>query len=667
MKSTRRLFAVLITVVMVIGLLPVTVSADFTASAFMILSAVNNTVPAEPGCTMDFVFTIYSPENNDKEWEMNMYALYVDGSFPVDYQVNLNGDHIFKSGSSENITGKISIPLTEDMAKKDKLKVDFQYFGNEVNNYTNEIETNMTSVAVTLVPPEHHKITFKNGIAGNDPAPATTNAYGKLDSWPTPSPSANVFIFDKWADDNGNSIAADKVFDEDTDVYSNWFLSAVRLSIEAPVSGNKVADFGKKKVAFLTPVLSDGDNISISSVQWYIDGTDTPLADSYQFVSGETYKVELTIKLTDAHMNWSKDGCSGTINIGTSSVSADVDTSSKEATFKFSIPVGHSQHNWTYAVNGGTVTAKCTCDKYKKGLTLNLTAPEDCVEDNFQHAATLTDNISNVTGATVGSVNYFKSDDTALGTTPPVAAGSYKAKVTLSDGGNDYTAEVSFSISPKLYNISVNGGSATGMDGQITQATEGSTVNLEAASAPEGKVFDQWTVTAGNATLADATLPLTSFTMPAGDVGIKATYKDPELYGITSGADVTYVKGSDKEIRITCEGALNKFIEIQMTARRSGSITVPKNAVKYETGSTIAIFSSAFLETLSAGEYTICFIYTDGTSKLATLHIVNAPVDPGNPKTGDDSNMLLWVSMLIVSASGLAVLTFDSKRKKKRA
>ena len=77
------------------------------------------------------------------------------------------------------------------------------------------------------------------------------------------------------------------------------------------------------------------------------------------------------------------------------------------------------------------------------------------------------------------------------------------------------------------YDITVTDGKATvGAGTEITKAAEGTTVTLTANAAPTDKVFDKWEVISGSITLADANSATTTFTMPAGAVSVKATYKN---------------------------------------------------------------------------------------------------------------------------------------------
>ena len=75
------------------------------------------------------------------------------------------------------------------------------------------------------------------------------------------------------------------------------------------------------------------------------------------------------------------------------------------------------------------------------------------------------------------------------------------------------------------YNVTVTGGTASvGAGTEITKAAEGTTVTLTANAAPTDMVFDKWEVISGSITLADANSATTTFTMPAGAVSVKATY-----------------------------------------------------------------------------------------------------------------------------------------------
>lgn len=69
--------------------------------------------------------------------------------------------------------------------------------------------------------------------------------------------------------------------------------------------------------------------------------------------------------------------------------------------------------------------------------------------------------------------------------------------------------------------LTVNGGAAD----KTSPATEGFVVTITADSPAVGYEFDKWVVKKGGVTLADATQSTTTFTMPAEEVELEATYK----------------------------------------------------------------------------------------------------------------------------------------------
>ena len=75
------------------------------------------------------------------------------------------------------------------------------------------------------------------------------------------------------------------------------------------------------------------------------------------------------------------------------------------------------------------------------------------------------------------------------------------------------------------YTVTVTDGTA-----DKTTAHYGDTVSITAGEAPEGKVFDKWTCETAGVTIefASATSAETTFTMPAGDITVKANYREVE-------------------------------------------------------------------------------------------------------------------------------------------
>ena len=70
------------------------------------------------------------------------------------------------------------------------------------------------------------------------------------------------------------------------------------------------------------------------------------------------------------------------------------------------------------------------------------------------------------------------------------------------------------------YSVTVVSGTGTG------EYEEGAVVNITANSPAEGYQFKEWTVTQGTVSIVNTTAQTTSFTMPAMDVTVEATYEE---------------------------------------------------------------------------------------------------------------------------------------------
>lgn len=110
-------------------------------------------------------------------------------------------------------------------------------------------------------------------------------------------------------------------------------------------------------------------------------------------------------------------------------------------------------------------------------------------------------------------VNLDYSPKSKVPTTVATFTNIYTA---YSGGGGSHT---------RYYNIKVNGGKALGFLGsEVTRASSGSTIQVQADAAAEGKVFKGWEVVQGGITAGEASD--FSFIMPRADVELTAVYED---------------------------------------------------------------------------------------------------------------------------------------------
>ena len=107
--------------------------------------------------------------------------------------------------------------------------------------------------------------------------------------------------------------------------------------------------------------------------------------------------------------------------------------------------------------------------------------------------------------------------------------------------------EVEATYKIATYTITVNVGQSN-----VTEAKPGETIQLTADMPAAGKQFDKWTVQAGGVSIADIYSEITTFTMPAADVEVTATYKDAEYtIDVTDGTATKTVATAGTSVTVT--------------------------------------------------------------------------------------------------------------------
>ena len=146
-----------------------------------------------------------------------------------------------------------------------------------------------------------------------------------------------------------------------------------------------------------------------------------------------------------------------------------------------------------------------------------------------------------VTGGTADKSEYKSGDAVALTATVP--EGKAFSKWTSEDGVNfadETAANTTFTMPAKnvtvvatfvdaVYTVTVTDGSGSG------SYKPGDTVQISAPAQKDGQDFQNWTWTGPDGfQIANSALNDTSFTMPAGNVAVKANYKTGGCYVATA-------------------------------------------------------------------------------------------------------------------------------------
>lgn len=148
---------------------------------------------------------------------------------------------------------------------------------------------------------------------------------------------------------------------------------------------------------------------------------------------------------------------------------------------------------------------------------------------------------------------------------------------------------------------------------------------------------------------------------------LDAMYAALTAYDITKGDGSTWTKGSASGLTFTANGYFGKFTELKVDGE-----TVDAKYYEAQSGSTVITLKASYLQILKTGKHTIQVVYTDGATDGADTFTIKAASTTGgnsttngvnSPATGDYSNMVLWISLLCVSAAGrIAVLLVPKKK-----
>lgn len=128
---------------------------------------------------------------------------------------------------------------------------------------------------------------------------------------------------------------------------------------------------------------------------------------------------------------------------------------------------------------------------------------------------------------------------------------------------------------------------------------------------------------------------------------------------ITSGANSTWQKGGTDGLSFTSNAEYADFLSVQVDGKAldASSYTVKE-------GSTIVTLKPEYLETLSVGKHTLAIVSDTGTASTDFTIKAAASDDTQSPQTGDSSNMMLWITLLFVSGTGLFGATAYNRKKK---
>ena len=136
---------------------------------------------------------------------------------------------------------------------------------------------------------------------------------------------------------------------------------------------------------------------------------------------------------------------------------------------------------------------------------------------------------------------------------------------------------------------------------------------------------------------------------------------DPDFKAvIIEGANGTWQKGTKDGLSFTSNATFADFQKVQVDGK---DLDASNYTVKE--GSTIVTLKAEYLETLSVGKHTLAIVSDTGTATTEfTIKAAAVTDDTQSPQTGDDSNVILWIALLLIAVCGLTgAMVYGQKKK----
>ena len=140
------------------------------------------------------------------------------------------------------------------------------------------------------------------------------------------------------------------------------------------------------------------------------------------------------------------------------------------------------------------------------------------------------------------------------------------------------------------------------------------------------------------------------------DCTICGTQEPGSVCKIIKGENSTWQKGGKDGLSFTSSAAFADFLKVQVDGK---DIDASDYTVKE--GSTIVTLKAGYLEKLPAGEHTITIVSITGTADTKFSIVA---VSDGIVQTGDDSNMAIWVAVMLAAGTALTGTIIYNRKKK---
>lgn len=143
--------------------------------------------------------------------------------------------------------------------------------------------------------------------------------------------------------------------------------------------------------------------------------------------------------------------------------------------------------------------------------------------------------------------------------------------------------------------------------------------------------------------------------------GKTITIQTPDKYKVIEGANSSWTKNTEGTLTFRADGDFSKFLGIKV----DDSWVDSENYIS-DSGSTIVTLKNEYLQTLAVGTHKMTFVYTDGecNTNFEIKEAEEIYENSDNPTTGDNSNILLWVSLFSAGVLVAIVIAVCNRKKK---
>ena len=140
---------------------------------------------------------------------------------------------------------------------------------------------------------------------------------------------------------------------------------------------------------------------------------------------------------------------------------------------------------------------------------------------------------------------------------------------------------------------------------------------------------------------------------------------------IIKGDGQTVTVGEKKTLEFTSDAAFEDFISVEVDGK-----TIDESNYTVKSGSTVVTLNADYVANLSAGEHTLGIVSQSGTATAKftvnekveeTTTTTDKPTtndETKSPQTGDNSDIFLWLALLVVSGGAVIATTIASKKRK---